>query len=173
MSVLMQSEPAESRASAAPQTLGGGTGGTRAHPVLTHGSGYLCQPRPVGRSPPWPSGAPLGNHRPPGLLGPSHRPSASPSPTVPPSLARHVAQRVMRAPVSLTSLSPQGLELFKRRTRVTVSPPETWVPNLEAGDRVQCSHSTPRRQGCFPEGAGTGAPAGKRAAVVSPGVTRT
>lgn len=47
------------------------------------------------------------------------------------------------------SLSPQGLELFKRRIRVTVSPPETWVPNLEARDQAQRHHSrhTQRRQG--------------------------
>ena len=73
------------------------------------------------------------------------------------------------------SLLPQGLELFKRRTRVTVSPPETWVPNLEAGDGVQRSHNqhAPCRQGCFREEAGTGAQAGRRPAVVYPEVTKT
>ena len=40
------------------------------------------------------------------------------------------------------SVSPQGLELFRRRIRVTGSPPETRVPNLEAGDQDQ---HTPRR----------------------------
>ena len=50
----------------------------------------------------------------------------------------HLAQ----APVSLISVSPQELELFRRRIRVTGSPPETRVPNLEAGDRDQ---RTPHR----------------------------
>lgn len=40
------------------------------------------------------------------------------------------------------SVSPQGLELFRRRIRVTWSPPETRVPNLEAGDQDQ---HTPHR----------------------------
>lgn len=37
---------------------------------------------------------------------------------------------------------PQGLELFRRRVRVTVSPPETWVPNLEA-DRLDSVQPQP------------------------------
>lgn len=33
--------------------------------------------------------------------------------------------------LTITSNSPQGLELYRRRVLVTVSPPEIWVPNLE------------------------------------------
>lgn len=40
----------------------------------------------------------------------------------------------------LGSISPQGLELLRRRTRVAVSPPETWVPNLGTGDEAQLGH---------------------------------
>lgn len=51
------------------------------------------------------------------------------------------------------SVSPQGLELFRRRIRVTVSPPDTWVLNLGAGDQDQLSHRqhTPCEQGYFSE----------------------
>lgn len=147
--------------------LGGPRGG-QGHVLSSRMEAAISDNRqPAGRSPPWPSGASLGNHGPPGLLGPCHGPSASPSPGVPPSLARHVAQCVAKAPASLVSLSPQGLELFKRRTRVTVSPPETWVPNLEAGDRAHAAQA-----GLLTEGAGTGARAGRRPTVVYPEVTR-
>lgn len=33
--------------------------------------------------------------------------------------------------LTVRSNSPQGLELYRRRVLVTVSPPEIWVPNLE------------------------------------------
>lgn len=40
--------------------------------------------------------------------------------------------------------------MFKRRTRVTVSPPETWVPNLEAGEEAQRSPSRAPHAGLAP-----------------------
>ena len=67
--------------------------------------------------------------------------TASPSPNFPPRLAHYRAQPIATAPIYLVTVSPQGLELFRRRTRVTVSPPETWVLNLEAGDQAHPSHS--------------------------------
>lgn len=73
-------------------------------------------------------------------------------PVFPHSLAHHPAQTVTGTPLSLVSVSPQGLELFRRKTRVTVSPPETWVLNLEAGDEAQ--HSPEQHTGSWSGGAG-------------------
>lgn len=83
-----------------------------------------------------------------------------------------MAQPAARAPVYFGSVSPQGLELLRRRTRVTVSPPETWVPNLGAGDEAQLGHGQQHLVGRR-VGLGSGREEGPAVVCLHPAVTGT